>query len=391
MKIDVKNLKPKERRYSIAIENGLTIRVHPSGVKSWVVRIPQFDRIIDITLGHYPDVTERQARHLARVKRKEFELAPPKGYIMNDAFRLWRDLKKGQIASFEDERDRLRKYVFDIIGRRQIDEVTTPMLIALIKPLDRAGKRSTVKRISMRMSEIFNLAKCAGYVRENPASGMSRVFAPPKVKPMPALHWLQLPEILEYIFKNASRKIQLLFLFSLCTLLRPGEIAKLRWSWIDLESRTISIPAEEMKKKRVHRVPISDFCLHILLEIRELFPAGNFLFPGRRRSDHMSSQTLAKWLCSQTPFRDKLVAHGLRSMGRCYFADHGISYEVAEACLAHVVGSTVSRAYQRSDFLDARRPVIAAWSNYVQSCAKSAQIRAALGTGRPLLIDSNMC
>lgn len=73
-----------------------------------------------------------------------------------------------------------------------------------------------------------------------------------------------------------------------------------------------------------------------------------------------------------TSLRGKLVAHGLRSIARSWAADTGVAFEVAEACLSHVVGSQVSRAYQRSDFFEARRPVMDAWSDHVAGCAQSA-------------------
>lgn len=88
----------------------------------------------------------------------------------------------------------------------------------------------------------------------------------------------------------------------------------------------------------------------------------------------MSSQTLAKYLHS-TELRGKLVAHGCRSIARSWMTDHEVSYEVAEACLAHLTGSAVSRAYQRSDFLDARKNVYAQWCFYVFDCARCAGIK----------------
>ena len=88
-------LKPRSTRYSIAIERGLTIRIHPSGVKSWLVRVPQNGRTIDITLGRWPEVSFAQAKHLARKKLKEFDLTPGKGYVLKDAFSLWCGLKRG--------------------------------------------------------------------------------------------------------------------------------------------------------------------------------------------------------------------------------------------------------------------------------------------------------
>ena len=87
----------------------------------------------------------------------------------------------------------------------------------------------------------------------------------------------------------------------------------------------------------------------------------------------MSSQTLAKYLHS-TELRGRLVAHGLRSIARCWLADHDVNFEVAESCLSHLTGSAVSRAYQRSDYLDARKSIVSDWCAFVFNCAHCAGI-----------------
>ena len=100
-------------------------------------------------------------------------------------------------------------------------------------------------------------------------------------------------------------------------------------------------------------------------------PPAPFVFSGRKSTTPHTATALAKHLHG-TELKGKLVAHGLRSIARSWAADTGVAFEVAEACLSHVVGSQVSRAYQRSDFLEARRSVMSAWSSHVACCAQSA-------------------
>lgn len=128
-----------------------------------------------------------------------------------------------------------------------------------------------------------------------------------------------------------------------------------------------------MKKGRLHRVPLTTFMRLLLAKEASLspHPRSSYVFAGRDPSSHISSQALAKYLHGTT-LAGKLVAHGLRSMARRWMADMGTPFEVAEACLSHVSGSQVSRAYQRSDYLDARRAVMQAWSDYLEHCAQGA-------------------
>lgn len=363
-------LKPREKRYSIAVENGLTLRVHPSGSKSWLVRVTLNGRNVDITLGHFPDMGLAQAKQAARRKQKEFDVKPVGGYTLKDAFVLWCNLKRGRIVSYRDEKRRIEYYLIRHIGSRQLDEITAPLVIKTVRPIENAGKRSTLKRILMRLREIMDIAVCAGYLDHNPINRVSKIFAPPVTKPMPSVDWKDLDRVM-FVFLKANKRLQNYFLFSLCSMLRPGELAALEKSWI--QEDTIIIPSSKMKKGREHRVPLTPF-MQQLLEREKLFsphPRNRFVFAGRKPDRHISKQALTKWLHS-SDLRGQLVAHGLRSIARCWLADHAVQFEVAEACLSHAVGDKVYRAYQRSDFLESRRSVMQSWSSFVFECARRA-------------------
>lgn len=311
-----------------------------------------------------------QARQLARRKRKELGQEPPRGYVLSDAFRLWCNLKRGRITSYMDEKRRLERYVISPLGRRQLDEITAPLVIATVRHIEAEGHQATLKRVLMRTREIMDLAVCAGYIQHNPIDRVSRVFAAPIVKPMPAPPWRELPLVMETM-KDAPARMSVLFLFSLCSMLRPGENAKLRKSWI--EADVLTIPAVEMKKGRAHRVPITAFMQTLINAEQRLspHPRSDFIFAAKQTGKHVSAQALAKHLHS-TDLSGKLVAHGLRSIARSWLADHETPFEVAEACLSHVSGTAVSRAYQRSDYLAARTPVMTRWSAFIEDCARKA-------------------
>lgn len=362
-------LKPREKRYVVTDSHGLTLRIHPSGSKSWVLRLSTAGRVVDITLGKWPDMSLRQARQESRRRRKSAGLEPPRGYVFADAFRLWCNLKRGRIVSYRDERRILENHILPHIRNRQLDEITAPLLIRIVQPLEREGKRVTLKRVLMRTREILDLAVCAGYIQHNPIERVSRVFAPPIVTPMPAIDWRHLEDAMK-VMTSSPRRLQILFLWSLCSMLRPGETAKLRWEWI--EDGILTIPAEEMKKRRPHRVPLTPLMVDLLEAARSasLHPRSALVFPGRSGKP-MSSQTLAKHLHS-TELRGRLVAHGLRTIARSWMADHEFPFEASEACLSHVAGSAVSRAYQRSDYMETRKRIMRTWCAFVADCARSA-------------------
>lgn len=363
-------LKPRDKRFTVTDSHGLTLRVHPTGIKSWVLRLSTGGRVSDLTLGRWPEMSLRQARQEARRRRREVGLSLPRGYVFRDAFGLWCRLKRGRIASYRSERRMIELHLMPHMGSRPLDEITAPLLIHVVRPLEKAGKQATLKRMLMRCREILDLAVCAGFIPHNPVDRVSRVFAAPIVTPMPSIKWQDLPDAMR-VMREAPKRMQILFMLQLATMLRPGEATKLRREWIDGDMLTI--PAKEMKKGREHRVPLTPLALRLLdaAKAESRHPRSSFVFPGRVSSRPISPQTLAKHLHS-TELRGRLVAHGLRSIARSWMADRGVPFEVAEACLSHVAGSTVSRAYQRSDYFEARRSVIADWSAFVADCARRA-------------------
>lgn len=361
-------LKPREKRYSVTDGHGLTLKVQSSGTKSWVLRVSHGGRVTDIALGHWPEVSLMQARQIARRKRKELGQEPPRGYTLRDAWSLWKNLKRGRIVSYQDEKRRMERYIIGPLGSRQIDEITAPLVIQTVKGIERAGHQATLKRVLMRTREVMDLAVCAGYIYHNPVDRVSRVFAAPIVKPMPSVHWRELPAVMATM-KEAPYRTQLLFAWALLSLLRPIETVKVRWDWI--KDDVLTIPASEMKKSREHRLPLLPIMLDILQAAKDEspHPKSPFIWAGRVSGRHMSGQTLAKHF-HETALKGRLVAHGIRSVGRSWMADHDATFEVAEACLSHVAGSSVSRAYQRSDYLAQRRQLMTSWCEHVANCAQ---------------------
>lgn len=103
---EIKELQPKDKRYQITIQAGLALRVQRSGVKSWILRVPQNGRMVDITLGHYPEMTLQHACAIARRRRRDLELEPSGSYTVRDAFRFWCSKKKGALSAIA-----MKKYV----------------------------------------------------------------------------------------------------------------------------------------------------------------------------------------------------------------------------------------------------------------------------------------
>ena len=346
------------------------MRVHPTGLKSWVLRQSFNGRVTDLCLGHLPDVSYAEVKQKARKLRKDIGQEPPRGYTLRDAFLLWCNLKRGRIVSYPDERRRLETYIIKPLGSKQIDEITPPLIIQTVKHIEDEGHQATLKRVILLANQVLETGVNAGYLQHNSSHKVSKVFAPPIVTPRPAVKWQELTEAMR-IMKGVTRSEQLLFLWSLCTLLRPGENVCIRKSWI--KDDVIDMPAKVMKNRKPFRVIVLPLMRVLLVEIKAIssHPRADYVFTGRKSGKHLNSQALAKCM-RETSLADRLVPHGIRSVGRTFLADKRMPFVEGEACLAHFVGTSSSKPYLRSDYLEARRPWMAQWCSYVVQCARSA-------------------
>lgn len=367
--MNLKKLKTKEKRYSVKLGESLYLRVSPSGCKSFVLRYAHLGRVKDITLGHYPDLTLLQARQLAHLKREELKIKPSLGVTFRDAFKLWKDKKKGNIASYHDEVKRIEQYLVPKLNNLELEAITAPLALNLL--LELKGKLPTLKRVLMRLNEILELAVCAGLLSSNPCRKLSKVFANHTPVNRPFIRAERLSELFA-LLKGQELWFHAYVLWCVYSMLRPIEACSVKWSWIDND--VLTLPAFIMKKRRAHRVPLCSDVLTLITYVRHVYKRkSQHVWPFGRYHKPINKQHLSKWLCS-TPLKGQLCHHGLRATARTWLKDNNVTHEIAEDCLAHLTGSTTERAYLRGDYLEQRREVMLNWWNYLFSlyCASCA-------------------
>jgi len=204
----------------------------------------------------------------------------------------------------------------------------------------------------------------------NPLTDIRAVFKKPKKQNMAALRPEELPERMVAI-ANASikRTTRCLIEWQLHTMTRPTEAATTSWADIDLEKKIWAIPAERMKKRRAHVIPLTENALALLETIKPYSGHREYVFPADREPrDHSKSQT-ANMALKRMGFDGRLVSHGLRSMASTILNEHGWEPELIEVALAHVDKDEVRSAYNRADYIERRRPMMAWWSNHIQEAA----------------------
>ncbi len=354
--------------------NGLYLRISKTGAKSWVQRIVIKGRRVDIGLGGVSYVSLAEARELAKENRKiarrggdpleqrrrqsaipTFEEAARKVFDLHRP--TWRNKKHaGQWIST------LSRYAFPIIGGIKADAITTADILAVLSPIW-TEKPETARRVKQRIGAVLKWCVAQGWRADNPAETIDRALPKQerKQKHHASLPYEQVAQAIEAVRgSDAWISTKLAFEFLVLTATRSGETRGARWDEIDGDTWTI--PAERMKMKLPHRVPLSARALEILDEARQISGDSGLIFPSVRGKP-LSDNTLSKLL------RDlgiEAVPHGFRSSFRVWASEQtGIPHQVCEFALAHVIGNKAEAAYQRSDLFEKRRKLMDLWAGYL--------------------------
>lgn len=191
-------------------------------------------------------------------------------------------------------------------------------------------------------------------------------FEKPKKQNMPTLRPEELPKLMRsLVMSNLSVPTRCLIEWQLLTLVRPSEASGARWEEIDLNAKLWTIPAERMKAKREHIVPLSLQALDILEVMKPISAHRTHVFPSRNDPKQpMNSQT-ANAALKRIGYGGKLVAHGLRSIASTAMNEAGLNSDVIEAALAHIEKNEVRRAYNRSTYLEKRKKLMSWWGNFI--------------------------
>lgn len=364
------SLKIKDKEYSVTDTNGLYLRIRPSGSKQWIYQKMINRKRVKITIGNYPEMSLKEARIRCGIITKE-ETQANEALTFNSIYNKWAEFKETQIIHFKDIDLRFKKYLLPKFGDQVFSDIkVTSVIESLQKDLGVQGKYETIKRICIYLKQIESFAINYGLVDNVRFQYISSVFPSPKKNNRASVPPEELPKVLAQIL-NYSGLTSLMWdivRVSLYTLLRPGEYTSLKWHWI--KDDVIIVPALQMKMKREHRVPISSQ-LKALLEQR--LKNSEYVFPSPFRKGACYRHDSLPEFFRRCGLTGIIVPHGIRSIGRTWFTEQRVPFDVAELCLAHRVGSSTVQAYDRSDLLEERRKVMQAWCDYVEKCIFEAQ------------------
>lgn len=387
---EIKAAKPKDADYLLYDGDGLTLLVKHSGSKLWQFRYyrPFTKQRTKQSFGSYPSVTLSDARRLRAESRallaKDIDpqehqeekvrnsLEAKTNTFMMVAER-WLNVKKNSVTEdyAKDIWRSLERDIFPVIGDVSVTDIKAHTLVKAVQPVQARGALETVRRLCQRINEVMIFAQNTGLIDAVPSINIGKAFDKPQKKNMPSIRPDQLPQLMQTMrTASISLSTRCLFMWQLLTITRPAEAAEARWEEVDMDSREWKIPASRMKMNREHTVPLSDEAIAVLEMMKPLRGNREFIFPSRLKpTQSMNSQTVNASL-KRAGFGGILVSHGLRSIASTALNEQGFPPDVIEAALAHVDKNEVRRAYNRSDYLDQRRPMMQWWADFVNSADK---------------------
>ncbi len=382
---EVQKAKAVDKDITLHDGDGLFLLVKTTGKKLWRFRYlrPGTGSRTIISLGAYPALSLADAREVraeklamlvrgvdpqARAGEEAEKLQIAQESIFVNVARKWFELKESHVSAdhAKDIWRSIEKDILPSIENIPVQELKARTLIQVLEPIKARGALETVRRLVQRINEIMIYAVNVGLIDANPASGIGNAFERPKKQHMPTIRPEELPKLMRAIsMSNLSIPTRCLLEWQLLTLIRPSEASATAWSEFDLENKQWCIPAERMKAKRDHIVPLSEEALELLEIMRPISGNRQYVFPSRNDPRNpMNSQT-ANAALKRIGYGGKLVAHGLRSIASTAMNEAGFNADVIEAALAHSDKNEVRKAYNRSTYLKQRIELMDWWGDLV--------------------------
>ena len=376
--------------------NGLYLVVSPAGSKSWIQRVQIGGKRTDRGLGGVAKVSLGQARKIATANlaaiqngKNPFEAGhAPAPVKETPAIPTFADTARAVYALNLEEWGaatakrwlrRLEIHTFPTLGNRDVAEITRTDLADLLTPL-RTENHETARKVRQALAKVFRWARAHDYRIDDPADDALGELVK-KVKHVPEHHrtlpYCEVGEAIRKVqFGYALRVTGLAFEFLILTAARTSEIRGMVWAEVDLENAIWEIPADRMKAKRSHRVPLSNQAMVILRQVRHIpdpDAADDSIFQLVEVTDgHVFRMPTGKPLSENSLLdrceKDRIGAtpHGFRTSFRGWAkAEYGARFEAIELALAHSIGTSVTQAYDREDLLEERREIMQAWASFL--------------------------
>lgn len=273
---------------------------------------------------------------------------------------------------------RLENDIFPQIGAYPIKEIEPPLLLQVIRKIEKRGAHELAKRQLQKCGEIFRYAIAEGKASRDPSQDIKEALKPVKKTHFAALDIKEIPEFLYAIecndarlYRNTRNALKLIML----TFVRTSELIGARWEEIDFENKEWVIPAERMKMGKEHIVPLSRQALEILEDQREMAGRWPLVFPSSVKPQQAISNNTILGAIKRLGYQGRMTGHGFRALAMSAIKQElGYRHEVVDRQLAHTPKNKIDAAYDRADFLKERKKMMQEWADYLDALASGGKV-----------------
>jgi integrase len=386
----VRNAKAKARAYKMSDGDGLFLLITPAGGKYWRMKYFFGAKEKLLALGVYPDVSLMEARERRTQARKALAAGKDPGEVKKEAKRLTiqKQLNTFEAVAREWHQNRLDKWtpqharkivkrlethVFNRIGPRPIAEITPSELLAVMRKIEEHGNE-IAHRLLQICGQVFLYALLTERALTNPAASLRGALKPVVKNNHAFIKPDELPEYVRNLESyDGAMQTQLALKFLLLTFVRTGELRGAEWKEISFAKAEWRIPAERMKMREVHIVPLSTQALEILRKMQPLTGELRYVFPNQHKPSGQMSENTMLYALYRMGYHSRATGHGFRSTASTVLNEHGFPPDVIERQLAHGERDKVRAAYNHAQYLPERRKMMQWWADYLDKLAATPQ------------------
>jgi len=390
----VKKAKAREKAYSMSDGGGLYLWITPVGGKLWRWSYRFDGKKKLMALGKYPDTSLLQARERHSEARKllatgvdpmahrKTEKTAEKAAVENSFQSItaqwldhWQDGKSPRHV--DSVRRRMAADILPCLGARPIAEIEAPELVAMANAIQDRGARDIAKRALETVGQVFRYGIAHGYAKRNPASEIrpSDILKSTHKTNYARIDAKELPLLLKRIEVYQGKQItRLAMKLMAMTFVRTSELIGAKWTEFDLEAGRWDIPAQRMKMRTPHIVPLARQALEVLEMLRDLAGSSEWLFPGdHNAAQPMSNNTILAAL-ERMGFKGKMTGHGFRGLASTILHEQGYPHDHIELQLAHSPRNAVSAAYNHALYLGPRAKMMQDWADFLESTQRGGKL-----------------
>jgi len=381
----LRNLRRHSALYRVADTGGLCIEVTPAGSKLWRYRYRWQGKASMLPLGDYPTVTLAAARRArddtrallsagtnpaeARRAEKRARLLSAENTFAAVAKEwLAKQSSKWTPHHAADVLRSLEQEAFPAFGSRPVAELEPPEVLACLKRIEARGALEIAHRTAQRITAVCRYAVQTGRAKHNPAADLRGTIATRKVKHMAAMPREEMPTFLDKLHHyDGNPQTSLALRLLVLTFVRTTELIGARWQEINFDKAEWRIPAERMKMREEHVVPLSEQSIATLLELHALTGATPMLFPSRSNAHKPMSNNTMLFALYRMGYHSRATTHGFRALASTALNEQGWQPDVIERQLAHGERNKVRAAYNRATYLPERRKMMQAWADHLSA------------------------